>query len=198
MRITWILLAALLVLLLVQLSCGLDKRQVANDSAVKQAEAIPPMTFTTLEGEELVLPSAKARATLLVNTASRCGFTGQYEGLQALHERFAGRGLLVVGLPCNDFMGQEPGTAEEILNFCSMNFDVSFPLTEKLHVKGDEQHPLYTFLTRESPEGLNGAIKWNFTKFLLDASGRPVARFEPAVKPLDDELIAAIEKLLGE
>jgi glutathione peroxidase len=198
MRITWILLATLLILLLVQLSCGLDKRQIAKEAAVNQAAVVPPCSFITLDGQELDLPAANAKATLLVNTASKCGFTGQYEGLQALHERFAGRGLLVVGLPCNDFMGQEPGSGEEILNFCSMNFDVSFPLTEKLHVKGEEQHPLYTFLTTQSPVGLNGAIKWNFTKFLLDASGRPVARFEPAVKPLDDELIAAIEKLLGE
>lgn len=161
------------------------------------SKQVPTLEFQTLNGETLRLEEQRGRVLLLVNTASKCGFTGQYQGLEQLHRDYGKQGLQVIAFPCNDFMGQEPGSSEEILDFCTTSFDVTFPVVEKLHVKGDKQHPLYHFLTAESPQALRGEVKWNFTKFLVDREGRVIARFEPAVDPQDPELVAAVKAALS-
>jgi glutathione peroxidase len=153
-------------------------------------------TATGIDGSEVPLADYRGKVLLIVNTASKCGFTPQYEGLEKLHEDYAGRGLAVLGFPCNQFGGQEPGDAEEIRNFCSLTYDVRFPLFAKIEVNGDNAHPLYRFLKKER-KGLlaSESIKWNFTKFLVDREGRVVDRFAPTAKP--EAIRPAIEALLG-
>jgi len=153
-------------------------------------------TVTTLEGDSLDLESFRGKPMLIVNTASKCGYTPQYAGLQRLHERYAARGLVILGFPSNDFGGQEPGTAVEIGAFCHKNYGVSFQMMDKVHAKGPEIAPIYRTLTEQTADGIRGEIKWNFTKFLIDGDGRVVARFGSSVDPEDPELVAAIEKLL--
>ena len=137
------------------------------------------------------------RPALLVNVASRCGLTPQYAGLEKLHEGYADRGFTVVGLPCNQFLGQEPGTPEEIAEFCSSTYGVTFPLTEKIDVNGDDRHPVYAALVDTADEkGHTGDVQWNFEKFLVDGDGTVVARFSPQVEPDDDRLVAAVESVL--
>ncbi|WP_063049697.1 glutathione peroxidase [Nocardia arthritidis] len=152
----------------------------------------------TLSGESTTLADlAGDRAVLLVNVASKCGLTPQYAGLVELHESFGPRGLSVVGVPCNQFMGQEPGTAEEIQEFCSTTYGVDFPLLEKTDVNGDQRHALYQQLV-ETPdaEGNAGDIQWNFEKFLIDRDGKVAGRFRPRTTPEAPELVAAIEAVL--
>ena len=135
------------------------------------------------------------KVLLVVNTASRCGFTPQYKGLQQLHQQLGARGLVVVGFPCNQFGAQEPGTAEEIATFCERNFGVDFLLTEKVAVNGPDAHPVFAYLTEALPGVLGSrAIKWNFTKFLVDRNGKPVRRYAPTTTP--ETLAADIEALL--
>jgi len=150
----------------------------------------------TLDGKPLELADYAGKVLLIVNTASNCGFTPQYAGLEALHRKFAARGLVVLGFPCNQFGAQEPGSEVEIGAFCEKNYGVTFPLSEKVEVNGEGAHPLFKYLTKEAP-GLLGttAIKWNFTKFLVDREGNVVERFAPATKP--EELASKIEALLG-
>ena len=139
-----------------------------------------------------------AGPALLVNVASKCGLTPQYAGLEALHEELAGQGFSVVGLPCNQFMGQEPGSSEEIAEFCSATYGVTFPMSEKIEVNGDDRHPIYQALVDTPDEtGKTGDVQWNFEKFLVDADGSVVARFSPTVAPDDERLRAAITGLLG-
>ncbi len=150
-----------------------------------------------LGGESGVLAGQKGKATLVVNVASKCGLTPQYEGLVELQKRYADKGFTVVGVPCNQFMGQEPGTAEEIQTFCSTTYGVDFPLTEKIDVNGDERHPLYDALTPVGDaEGHTGDIRWNFEKFLVAPDGSIAQRFGPTVEPLDDSVTSAIEGTL--
>ncbi len=138
------------------------------------------------------------RPALLVNVASECGLTPQYTALEQVHERYAGRGFTVVGIPCNQFGGQEPGTAAEIEQFCSTTYGVTFPMTEKVEVNGEGRHPAYDALTQSADaDGHTGDIRWNFEKFLIDGDGRVVARFEPGVVPDDPQVIEAVESLLG-
>ncbi|MEV0154636.1 glutathione peroxidase [Micromonospora sp. NPDC050686] len=137
------------------------------------------------------------RALLVVNVASRCGLTPQYAGLQALAEEYADRGLTVLGVPCNQFAGQEPGTAPEIAEFCEVNYGVTFPLTEKVDVNGPARHPLYAALvSTPDAEGHTGDVRWNFEKFLIGPDGTVAARFAPQVAPDSPELRAAIEQVL--
>ncbi|HEY4809908.1 MAG TPA: glutathione peroxidase [Solirubrobacteraceae bacterium] len=151
----------------------------------------------TLAGEPLDASELEGRAVLVVNVASRCGLTPQYTGLEHLQERYGKRGLTVLGVPCNQFGEQEPGSAEEIETFCSTTYGVSFPMTEKLEVNGPGRHPLYSTLSETTDTaGEAGDIQWNFEKFLVSRNGRPVARFRPTVEPESDELIAAIESEL--
>jgi glutathione peroxidase len=153
---------------------------------------------TTLAGEPTTLGAlGGARATLVVNVASKCGLTPQYAKLEALHEELAGRGFGVVGFPCNQFGGQEPGTADEIATFCSTSYGVTFPLTEKVDVNGDDRHPLYRQLVDvPDAEGHTGDIRWNFEKFLLAPGGEVVARFSPLAEPTSDDVVAAVERVL--
>lgn len=150
----------------------------------------------TLEGEAMALSRFRGQALLIVNTASECGFTPQYEGLEALSRRYEGRGLVVMGFPSNDFGGQEPGDAQTIRRFVSETYGVTFPVFAKQKVKGPDKSPLYKTLTEDLPGDLKGEVGWNFTKFLVDPSGRVVARFPSQVDPLDPALVAAIERVL--
>jgi glutathione peroxidase len=137
------------------------------------------------------------RPALVVNVASKCGLTPQYGALEELHERYAPRGFTVVGVPCNQFGGQEPGSSEEIAEFCSATYGVTFPMTEKVDVNGDERHPLFAALTELPRDGEEAAdVSWNFEKFLVDAEGRPVARFAPMTQPDDPQVVEAVERLL--
>ncbi len=156
---------------------------------------IHDFTATTLDGREQSLAAYKDKVVLIVNTASKCGFTPQYEGLEKLHQEYGPRGLVVLGFPCNQFGAQEPGDAAEIASFCSLTYHVSFPMFAKVDVNGDNAHPLYRYLKAEKP-GLLGTegIKWNFTKFLVGKDGEVVERYAPATKP--EELRKAIEALL--
>ncbi|MFY7718513.1 MAG: glutathione peroxidase [Brevundimonas sp.] len=150
---------------------------------------------TAIDGAETALEQYRGQALLIVNTASKCGFTGQYAGLEALHRQFADRPFQVLGFPCNQFGAQEPGKAAEIASFCSMTFGVDFPMFDKVEVNGPGRHPLYAWLTSQK-KGLLGTrdIKWNFTKFLTDREGRVVARYAPQVEP--EAIAADIEKLI--
>jgi glutathione peroxidase len=151
--------------------------------------------LSTLTGDATTLPSGKA--LLLVNVASKCGLTPQYTGLEELQRTYASRGFSVIGFPCNQFMGQEPGTSDEIAEFCSATYGVSFPLMEKIDVNGAEAHALYTALT-EVPDamGVAGDVQWNFEKFLISPDGEVVGRFRPQTEPDDPTLVAAIEAQL--
>jgi glutathione peroxidase len=154
-------------------------------------------SIANLDGTTADLKAFDERAVLVVNVASKCGLTPQYEGLERLQQRYADRGFTVLGVPCNQFMGQEPGTPEEIATFCSSTYGVTFPLTEKIDVNGEERHPLYGELTEfADAAGESGDIQWNFEKFLVAPGGRIVGRFRPTVDPEDDALVAAIEAVL--
>jgi glutathione peroxidase len=152
--------------------------------------------LNALDGSALDLQDYKDKALLIVNVASKCGLTPQYTGLEKIHERYADQGFSVLGVPCNQFMGQEPGTSEEIATFCSVNYGVTFPLAEKVEVNGDGKHPLYAELTAvPDSEGKAGDVAWNFEKFLV-APGGAVTRFRPQVEPEDPALVDAIEAAL--
>jgi glutathione peroxidase len=143
------------------------------------------------------LPALDGKAVLIVNVASKCGLTPQYAGLERLQERFADKGFTVLGVPCNQFAGQEPGTAQEIAAFCSSTYGVTFPLTEKVEVNGAGRHPLYSALTTaEDAAGVAGDVQWNFEKFLVAPDGRVVGRFRPRTGPESDEVVAAITGVL--
>ncbi|MGO4689456.1 glutathione peroxidase [Glaciibacter sp. 2TAF33] len=153
--------------------------------------------LTLIDGTETTFDDFRGKTVLVVNVASRCGFTPQYAGLEALYEKYKDSGLVVLGLPCNQFMGQEPGTEEDIQEFCQVNFGVSFPLTAKVDVRGKHQHPLYAELTTFKQGVLPGLVKWNFEKFLVNAEGTIVNRFASAVEPESPELVAAVESALA-
>ena len=166
-------------------------------AGVPFAMSIYATSIATLDGKPNALSAAEGKITLVVNVASKCGLTPQYEGLENLQKQYASRGFTVVGVPCNQFRGQEPGTAEEIQTFCSTTYGVTFPLTEKVDVNGDERHSLYTQLTPVADaEGVNGDIRWNFEKFLVGRDGNVIARFSPMVTPDAPELVSAIEAAL--
>ncbi|GAA2444583.1 glutathione peroxidase [Streptomyces pulveraceus] len=151
----------------------------------------------TLTGEPTSLADYSGKVVLLVNVASKCGLTPQYAGLVKLQNEYADRGFTVLGVPCNQFAGQEPGSAEEIQTFCSTTYGVSFPLLEKTEVNGEGRHPLYVELTRlADADGEAGDVQWNFEKFLISPAGEPVARLRPRVEPESPELVTAIESLL--
>ena len=180
----------LLLVLTVCLACA---------SASAEPKSIYEFTMNSIDGQPVSLKSFHGKVVLLVNVASKCGFTPQYSALEATYEKYKSRGLVIVGVPANNFMSQEPGTNEEIKKFCSTKYNVTFPMMAKVSVKGDDQTPLYTFLTGKATDPqFAGDIKWNFTKFLFDRNGNPVARFEPAVTPDSPQVTAAIESALGQ
>lgn len=152
---------------------------------------------SSLGGKPHLLADVAGKVTLIVNVASKCGLTPQYEQLQQLQNTYADRGFSVVGFPCNQFLEQEPGTADEIQEFCSVNYGVTFPLTEKIEVNGPGRHPLYVELVKKADaEGTSGDIRWNFEKFLVNRAGEVVARFGPRITPDDPEIVSAIEHQL--
>ena len=161
--------------------------------------SIPEQPIARLDGTPATLGEITGgRPALLVNVASKCGLTPQYTGLEQLHETYGEESFTVVGLPCNSFYGQEPGTAEEIAEFCSATYGVTFPMTEKVDVNGEGRHEVYrTLVETPNEKGESGDIAWNFEKFLLDGEGRVVARFSPTVVPDDPSVVRAVESLLG-
>ncbi|MFE5571875.1 glutathione peroxidase [Amycolatopsis japonica] len=159
---------------------------------------IHDIPLKTLAGEDTTLGALEGKTLLVVNVASKCGLTPQYTGLEKLQERYADKGFSVVGFPCNQFAGQEPGTAEEIQTFCSTTYGVSFPLFEKLDVNGESRHPLYAELTKAAAaEGAAGDVQWNFEKFLVAPSGEVVGRFRPRTEPEDETITKAIDATIG-
>jgi glutathione peroxidase len=158
--------------------------------------ALHDIPLTLIDGTVTTFGRFAGKTVLVVNVASKCGFTPQYAGLEALYRRYADEGLVVLGLPCNQFMGEEPGSEGEIAQFCELNFGVTFPLTAKVDVRGKNQHPLYAQLTTFKKGVLPGLIKWNFEKFLVNADGVVVDRFASTVEPESAVLVAAIEKAL--
>jgi len=156
------------------------------------ASTIYEFTMNSIDGKPSSLADYKGKVVLLVNVASKCGYTPQYAGLEALYRKYKDDGFVIVGVPANNFGGQEPGTNEEIKTFCKRNYDVTFPMLAKVSVKGADKAPLYEYLTSTG----GGEIKWNFTKFLIARDGKAVARFEPSVKPDSPELVEAVEKAL--
>jgi len=159
--------------------------------------AVYDVSISSLDGEPGALADRKGNVTLLVNVASFCGLTPQYTGLENLHQRYGDQGFSVIGIPCNQFGAQEPGTPDEIQTFCSTNYNVTFPLTEKIEVNGEGRHDLYQQLTPTADaEGHTGDIRWNFEKFLIGRNGDIVARFSPLVEPESDDVVSSIEKAL--
>lgn len=171
----------------------------ANLTSAKEgenmAESVYEFTVKDIDGNDVKLSGYKGKTLLFVNVASKCGFTPQYEGLQALYEKYKDKGLVILGFPCNQFGSQEPGTNEEIKEFCSVNFGVTFPMFDKIDVNGKDAHPLYNYL-RSQAKGTLGteAIKWNFTKFLVDKNGKVIDRYGSQTKP--EELGPKIEEIL--
>jgi glutathione peroxidase len=174
-------------LLLALLLCG--------TVAMAGEKSIYDYTMNSIDGESASLSKYQGKVVLLVNVASRCGFTPQYTALEKVYEKYKDRGFVIVGIPANNFGGQEPGSNQEIKTFCSTKYSVTFPMMAKVSVKGRDKTPLYQFLTDKSANPqIGGEIQWNFTKFLIGADGHPVARFEPDVTPDSPQVTAAIEK----
>src|SRR5205085_10056198 len=168
----------------------------AGPLAAQNAPDLKTIPLKDINGKETSLKDYEGKVLLVVNVASKCGYTPQYEALEAIHEKYKGRGFAVLGFPCNDFGSQEPGSNDEIKQFCSAKYNVTFPLFDKLHVKGPEQHPLYTALSgKESP--FPGDVKWNFGKFLIGRDGKIVKRFDSAAKPDSPQVTQAIESALA-
>ncbi len=164
----------------------------AKDS--KSTENFYQFNAKSLQGKDISMKNYEGKVVLIVNTASKCGFTPQYKGLEELYKKYQDKGLVILGFPCNQFAGQEPGNETQISEFCSLNYGVTFPLFSKINVNGKNAHPLYKFLKVQLPGTLGNEIKWNFTKFLLDRKGNPVKRFGSTTKP--EDITADIEKLL--
>ena len=161
------------------------------------ADSIYAFGLKTIDGKDMPLSAYQGKVVLLVNTASQCGFTPQYTGLESLYKKYKDQGLVVLGVPANNFGAQEPGTNEEIKTFCSRNYNVTFPMMSKVSVKGDDTTPLYQFLTDKNSK-TGGDIKWNFTKFLVDKKGNVINRFESAVTPESADLVKAVESALAQ
>jgi glutathione peroxidase len=153
-------------------------------------------TLNSIDGKPAPLADYKGKVVLLVNVASQCGYTPQYSALEAIYEKYKNQGFVILGFPANNFGAQEPGTNQEIKTFCTRKYSVTFPMYSKISVKGADQAPLYSYLTKETGTGIAGEIQWNFTKFLVDRDGKVIQRFEPAVTPDSTEVTAAIEKQL--
>lgn len=165
--------------------------------ALMAASSVYDFSLPSIDGSPSPLSTYKGKVLLLVNVASKCGYTPQYKGLEALYEKYKDQGLVVIGFPANNFGGQEPGTNEEIKTFCSRTYHVSFPMYSKISVKGEDKAPLYRFLTdKDANPATGGEIGWNFTKFLVDKNGKVIARFDSKVPPEAPELTSAVEQAL--
>ncbi|RAP33138.1 glutathione peroxidase [Candidatus Marinamargulisbacteria bacterium SCGC AG-439-L15] len=167
--------------------------------AVKKETGLMSIPIETIDGDKISLNKYKGKVLLVVNVASRCGFTSQYDGLESLYQKYKDQGLVVLGFPANNFGNQEPGSNEEIKSFCSLNFNVTFPMMAKVSVKGDSCHPLYQYLTsKKEGHRFGGKISWNFNKFLIGRNGHVVDRFGSMVKPGSQKMTMAIEKALAQ
>lgn len=162
----------------------------------ERAETVYQYELNSINGENISLADYEGDLLLIVNTASECGFTPQYEGLQKLYETYSDQGFKVLGFPANNFGGQEPGSDEEIAQFCELNYGVSFPMFTKVSVKGEDQHPLFSYLTSAENPDFTGEISWNFEKFLVDRNGNVIRRFKSNVEPMSDEITNAITENL--
>jgi glutathione peroxidase len=195
-------LVAFVVLFAVRVKRAGAKDVVKEPSAVSSTtQPAGPLSFVMkdINGKEFDLASLKGKPVMLVNTASKCGLTKQYAGLEALYRKYQAQGFVIVGVPANNFGGQEPGSDEEIKTFCSTKYDVTFPMLSKVSVKGDDKHPLYKFLTEEPTAGeFAGEIGWNFTKFLVDRNGQLMARFDSKTAPDDEKVVGAVEKAVAQ
>jgi len=172
---------------------------ITMDSSVQSAPATPPETWhafkmTDIDGKVRSMSEYKGKTVLVVNVASKCGLTPQYTALEALYEKYKGKGFVIVGFPCNDFKNQEPGTEKEIKEFCAATYDVKFPLYSKIHVLGPEQHPMYAWLVKNT-DGKD--VEWNFGKFLIDGKGHIIARFGSRTTPDDPKVVEAIERAVS-
>lgn len=171
----------------------------SNASADTGHSSVLDFTMKGIDGKDVPLRNYAGKVIMIVNVASKCGLTPQYEGLQKLYDTYGDRGFVILGFPANNFLWQEPGTNEEIKNFCTLNYGVTFPMFGKISVKGKGQHALYTFLTgKDTDPEFAGAIQWNFTKFLINRSGKIIDRFGPKTVPLDPDVVKAIEQALSE
>lgn len=174
------------------------KRNIINGTRISQENSdmnIYDFSMLKADGAYQPLSDYRGKTVLIVNTASKCGFTKQFAGLEALYKKFKDKGFVILAFPCNQFLKQDPGTNEEIQNFCKVNFGVTFPVFAKIDVRGKTQNPLYNYLTKESGLDFKGAIKWNFTKFLIDKDGEIVKRYAPPVTP--EQITDDIQKLIG-
>jgi glutathione peroxidase len=160
------------------------------------ASNIYTFTLNSIDGKPAPIADYKGKVILVVNVASQCGYTPQYSALESIYKKYKDQGFVILGFPANNFGGQEPGTDDEIKTFCTRKYSVTFPIYSKISVKGPDQAPLYSYLTKDTPPGISGDIKWNFTKFLIDREGNVVQRFEPAVTPDSQEMTSAIEQRL--
>ena len=177
------------------LMVGSGEAQTREESS--ETEGVLSYTMKDIDGNDVPLSRYKGKAVLIVNVASRCGNTPQYEGLEKLYRTYHNKGLVVLGFPANNFGAQEPGTDEEIKEFCTTTYGVTFDMFSKISVKGDDQHPLYRYLTSaETNPGFAGDVAWNFTKYLVNREGKVVGKFGSKVKPMSEELVTAVEKAL--
>lgn len=178
-------------------SCFFCRHSKRNLPESAQKESIYHFTVQDIDGREVKLEQYQGKVMLIVNVASKCGFTSQYAGLQRLYDRYRDQGLEILGFPANNFLSQEPGTNDEIKQFCSLNYNVTFPMFAKISVKGDDQAPLYAFLTHpETNPEFSGGISWNFNKFLIDKKGKIINRFGSSDEPESEKIVQAIEAAL--
>jgi glutathione peroxidase len=167
-----------------------------KEKKMEQAQKLYSFTMKTIDGKDKPLSDYKGKVLLIVNVASKCGHTPQYKGLEEIYKKYKDRGFMILGFPANNFLHQEPGTNEDIKKFCTLNYGVTFDMFSKISVKGNDQHPLYKYLTEESPA--TGPVKWNFQKYLVNRNGVIVEKIAPGVEPTELEVLDKIEKLLNE
>jgi glutathione peroxidase len=196
---TKITLLGIAILIITSASLALTRinRTAANEGVKMAEKSVLEFTMKNIDGKDVKLDDYRGKALLIVNVASKCGYTPQYEGLESIYRKYKDQGLVVMGFPANNFLGQEPGTNEEIKTFCTTRYNVTFPMFAKISVKGDDIHPLYQFLTgKETNPEFSGDISWNFNKFLVDRTGKVVDRFSTKEKPESEKIALAIEKAL--
>lgn len=171
------------------------EKSPATQPATTQATSIYEFAIKDIDGKEVRLADFKGKAVLIVNVASKCGYTKQYADLEKLYEQYKDKGLVILGFPANNFMGQEPGTDEEIKQFCTSKYNVTFPMFSKISVKGEDKHPLYQYLTAAASPA--GEVGWNFEKFLISPDGQIIGRYKSGVKPMSEELVGAIQAAIA-
>ncbi len=170
--------------------------KVESDGSIQKADSLYMFSAKSIDGKLINLADYKGQVLMIVNVASKCGFTPQYKDLETLYRKYKNKGFLILGFPSNDFGGQEPGSNEDIKKFCKVNYDVTFPLFEKLPVKGASKQPIYKYLTEQSGSDYAGEIAWNFVKFVVNKEGKVVGRFGSSTKPVDQKVISKIEEQL--